>query len=204
MQEGTTLSPITAPHHVTGMTRQESRDAGQAEQQSAAAIPKAAQEMTAAEVRELEKLQRRDREVKAHEQAHKVNAGRYANGAASFDYKIGPDGKRYAVGGEVSIDISREADPQRTLEKAEVIRRAALAPADPSAQDRRIAAQATMMAAEARQELLATKPQPTRPSTSSPPEEQFTTATGRRALGVIHAVQSASLKVREDPFDHFI
>jgi hypothetical protein len=58
------------------------------------------------------------------------------------------------VAGEVSIDVSPVAnDPQATVNKAMAIRRAALAPADPSGADRRVAARARMMEAEARAEL---------------------------------------------------
>jgi hypothetical protein len=52
---------------------------------------------------ETTELARRDREVRAHEQAHAAVGGSYA-GAPSYTYSRGPDGQRYAVGGEVSID----------------------------------------------------------------------------------------------------
>lgn len=45
-------------------------------------------------------------------------------------------------------------DPQATLEKAEVIMRAALSVAEPSTADRQVAADARAMAAEARAEIL--------------------------------------------------
>ena len=58
------------------------------------------------------------------------------------------------MAGEVKIDTSEiPGDPQATLLKAQIIRRAALAPATPSAQDRQVAAQATAMAQQARIEL---------------------------------------------------
>ncbi len=102
----------------------------------------------------LKKLQARDREVHAHEQAHLSAAGQYAKGGASFTYQRGPDGKSYAVGGEVRLDTTPIADnPEATLLKAETIRRAALAPATPSGQDRSVAAQAGKMALEARTEI---------------------------------------------------
>jgi len=111
-------------------------------------------ELSGQEKRELENLQARDREVRAHEAAHKAAAGSLARGGTSYEFETGPDGRRYAVGGEVSIDTSRVAgDPQATLVKAQTIRRAANAPAQPSAQDRAVAAQATRMEAEARQQL---------------------------------------------------
>ncbi|QYZ65581.1 MAG: hypothetical protein HPY30_06035 [Gammaproteobacteria bacterium (ex Lamellibrachia satsuma)] len=110
-------------------------------------------ELGTTELRLVQELKSRDQAVRAHELAHLSAAGQYARGGAQFDYKVGPDGNRYAVGGEVSIDSSRESDPKRTLEKAETIRQAALAPADPSSQDRRVAMQATAMAAQARVEI---------------------------------------------------
>ncbi len=112
-------------------------------------------ELTPDQQREVEQLKARDREVRAHEQAHKAAAGQHARGGPSYEYQQGPDGKRYAVGGEVSIDTSRTGDPQRDLEKARTIRQAALAPAQPSAQDRRVAAEANAMEINARQELQA-------------------------------------------------
>ncbi len=101
----------------------------------------------------LRELQVRDREVRAHEQAHLAAAGPYARGGASFVYQRGPDGRLYAVGGEVAIDISREATPEATIVKMQAVRQAALAPANPSAADRQIAAQASMRLAEAQQQL---------------------------------------------------
>ena len=102
---------------------------------------------------EIAKLSQRDQEVRAHEQAHAAVGGRYA-GAPSFTYTSGPDGKRYAIGGEVSIDSGAIAnDPQATLNKMQVVIQAALAPAEPSAQDQRVAAQAQATMAQARAEL---------------------------------------------------
>ncbi len=74
---------------------------------------------------------------------------------ATFTYETGPDGRRYAVGGEVGINVSPGRTPQETLIRAERIRAAALAPADPSAQDRQVASQADRMAVEARLEISA-------------------------------------------------
>lgn len=102
---------------------------------------------------EIAQLVSRDQEVRTHEQAHAAVGGRYA-GTPSYTYERGPDGKRYAVGGEVGIDTSPiPNDPEATLRKMEVVIRAALAPAEPSAQDRQVAAQAQLQMAEARVEL---------------------------------------------------
>lgn len=105
-----------------------------------------------AEVRQLDELKQRDQEVRQHEQTHKAVGGNYA-GAISYEYQQGPDGKRYAVGGEVSIDVSPEKDPAATVAKMRQVRAAALAPAQPSAQDRSVAAEAMKKENEARQEM---------------------------------------------------
>ncbi|HHC73090.1 MAG TPA: hypothetical protein ENK54_09360 [Thiotrichales bacterium] len=106
------------------------------------------------ERRQVEALERRDREVRAHEQAHLAAAGRWARGGATFETRRGPDGREYAVGGEVNIDSGPvPGDPRATLAKAQQIRAAALAPAQPSAQDRAVAARASRMEMEARAEL---------------------------------------------------
>lgn len=108
-------------------------------------------ELTEDERREVDELTRRDREVRAHEAAHKAAAGSLARGGASFTYENGPDGRRYAVGGEVSMDASPVGDdPAATARKMERVRAAALAPADPSGQDRQIAATAANQARQAR------------------------------------------------------
>lgn len=108
------------------------------------------------EQEKLRELQARDREVRAHEQAHLSAAGSYAKGGATFTYQRGSDQRLYAVGGEVQVDTSKVTnDPVATLRKAQVIRRAALAPVEPSAQDRQVAAEASRMEAEARQEIAA-------------------------------------------------
>ena len=74
-------------------------------------------------------------------------------GGASYSYQKGPDGRDYAVGGEVSIDVSSEKDPAATLAKMARVQAAALAPAEPSSQDRSVAAQAQATAAQARVEM---------------------------------------------------
>jgi len=113
--------------------------------------------LTAEEEEKLEKLKERDREVRAHEQAHKAAGGQCA-GSASYSYQTGPDGRPYAVGGEVSVDLSPvPGDPQATIAKMQQIRRAALAPAQPSSQDRLVAAQAGRIEAKARAELAEKK-----------------------------------------------
>lgn len=102
----------------------------------------------------LRQLKARDREVRQHEAAHKAVGGSLA-GAISYTFQRGPDGVPYAVGGEVPIDISPAADPAATVEKMEVVKAAAMAPAQPSSQDLQVVAAATQIQQQARVELAA-------------------------------------------------
>jgi hypothetical protein len=102
----------------------------------------------------ISQLKSRDREVRAHETAHLAAAGQHAAGGISYTYQTGPDDNKYAVGGEVSIDTSPvRNDPEATLIKAQQVQRAALAPAEPSSQDRAVANQAASMAMQARKDI---------------------------------------------------
>lgn len=110
--------------------------------------------LTAEERQQVEQLEQRDREVRRHESAHIGAAGGQAKGGATFEYETGPDGKRYAVGGEVQIDTSEvQGNPRATIAKMQQVRRAANAPAEPSSQDRQVAAQAQASEQRARAEL---------------------------------------------------
>lgn len=108
------------------------------------------------EQRILQQLKSRDREVRAHEAAHMAAGRPYIRSGPSYTYQRGPDGRSYAIGGQVQLDTSEERnDPEATLNKAEQVRRAALAPAQPSPQDLSVAADASQLAARARVELAA-------------------------------------------------
>ena len=113
-----------------------------------------ASELTEEEQKQVKELQARDREVRAHEQAHARVGGAYA-GAPSYTFQQGPDKKRYAVGGEVQIDTSKERTPEATARKMQIVIRAALAPAEPSSQDLRVAQQARASLQEAQAEMRA-------------------------------------------------
>ncbi|KIA82176.1 hypothetical protein QR66_00935 [Chromobacterium piscinae] len=106
-----------------------------------------------AQQKEVTELKARDTDVRRHEAAHQAAGGSLA-GAASFTYEQGPDGKQYAIGGEVPIQLSRGSTPQQTIQNAETVRAAALAPADPSGQDRAVAAEAAQVEQQARQQQL--------------------------------------------------
>ncbi|NVJ49377.1 MAG: catalase [Gammaproteobacteria bacterium] len=132
---------------------------------------------------EINQLKARDREVRAHEAAHAAVGGNIA-GAPSYEFQRGPDGRRYAVAGEVPIDVAAvPGDPAATIRKMQQVRRAALAPVDPSSQDQAVAAQATAREAQARAELQAERSQEAERS-----ETSQTRFEGRlRRLGVIES-----------------
>ena len=111
-------------------------------------------ELTPEEKRDVEELKARDREVRAHEMAHVLAGGAYVTSGPSYTYQTGPDGKGYAVGGSVGIDTSPvDGDPEATIQKMQTVVAAALAPAMPSGQDMKVAAQARQAEAKARAEL---------------------------------------------------
>lgn len=97
------------------------------------------------------RLKADEQRVISHENAHKSAGGQYA-GSAHYSYTTGPDGKRYISGGEVSIDLSTGKTPEETIAKMQQVRRAALAPADPSGQDVSVAAKASMIEMRAKME----------------------------------------------------
>lgn len=124
------------------------------DENSEAAGPKRADgtPMAPEEIQLLEQLKQTDREVRQHEMAHQTVGGAYAGGA-SYEYELGPDGKRYAVAGEVPIDYGPVPnDPQATIEKMQTVIAAAMAPADPSPTDYQVAAQARQYLLEAKLE----------------------------------------------------
>ena len=115
-------------------------------------------ELSESDQQRVNDLKKRDLEVRAHEQAHVAAAGKHAKGGPSYTYETGPDGQRYAVEGEVPVDISPvSGDPEATIEKMRAIRRAAQAPADPSSADRSVAAKAAQAEAKAQQQLQETQ-----------------------------------------------
>jgi len=156
------LPGVEAPSAAEGAPAAESASAGagpEGEADRSGSVDRSSQEtvdgLTPEERRIVAELRRIDRQVRAHEQAHLAAAGSLASGV-SFTFVTGPDGRQYAVAGEVRLDTSPVAgDPEATIEKAQQIRAAANAPANPSAQDRAVAAQATQMEIAARAELAA-------------------------------------------------
>ena len=113
-------------------------------------------ELSLEEQRIVTELQAADTNVRAHEAAH-MAAGGGLTSPGSYTYEQGPDNKMYAVEGEVGISTSEGNTPQESLNKAQTIRRAALAPADPSPQDLKVAAQAASMEMSARAQIMQEK-----------------------------------------------
>jgi len=118
------------------------------------------QELSEDEERLLKELQSRDAEVRAHEAAHQA-AGGGNTGAASYSYQQGPDGKMYAIGGEVSISISGGSTPQEQIANARSVIAAAMAPSNPSSQDFAVANSARVMEMKAEQKLTKQKQEQT-------------------------------------------
>ncbi|MDX7875086.1 putative metalloprotease CJM1_0395 family protein [Aeromonas veronii] len=141
------LAPTTLPdNRFVEATGEE----GQRKQQD----PKQQEEQQRQE-QQVQDLVERDKEVRTHEQAHQSAGGEYAS-SPTYQFTQGPDGKRYATGGEVQIDTSVvPGDPAATIAKMQQIRAAALAPAEPSAQDLAVARSAAASEAKARKELMA-------------------------------------------------
>lgn len=100
-----------------------------------------------------QKLRMIEQKVKSHELAHKIAGGDVA-GPVKYKYTRGPDGRMYITGGEVPLNLREGKTPEETLEIARKVKRAALAPLDPSPQDRAVAARATAMEMKARMEMI--------------------------------------------------
>ena len=150
----TALTPVPAPTDQVDISPEGKKAAATAKDaKKSDSKATGGQNLSQEQQEEVASLQKRDREVRQHEQAHLSQAGPYAQGGPSFSYERGADGKNYAVGGEVSIDVSKEKTPEATISKMRVVQRAALAPVDPSSADRAIAAEAAVMEAQAQREL---------------------------------------------------
>lgn len=113
-------------------------------------------ELTQKEVQQVRELQSIDKNVKAHEAAHQAAGGGLA-GAASFTYTRGPDNQMYATAGEVPVSMQKGNTPEETIANARQIAAAAMAPADPSPQDYKVAANAAKMEFDARAEAMKLK-----------------------------------------------
>lgn len=126
--------------------------------------------LTPEEEKQVAELKARDAEVKTHEQAHRAAAAGINTSAPSYEYETGPDGQRYAVGGEVNVSIKESSDPEETLRDAEIMKAAALAPAEPSSQDLAVARMADGIIQKAQREIADKKTEQTQTEAGSMPE----------------------------------
>lgn len=154
-------------------------------------VGRASSRLTPEQQQEVNRLSAIDRKVRAHEQAH-MAAGAGLTGGASFQYARGPDGRQYAIAGEVTINVSSGQTPESTIERASQVQAAALAPVDPSPQDRAVAAAAALMENQARAELSRMKKdeQSERPTTS-PVTEALKQATALRAYAQADSAEAS-------------
>ncbi|EKE81521.1 putative metalloprotease CJM1_0395 family protein [Idiomarina xiamenensis] len=160
----------------------------------------AEQQLSDEELQQLQDLQSRDREVRVHEQAHAAVGGQHA-GSPSYSYERGPDGKSYATAGEVPIDVSVVAnDPQATIQKMQQVQRAALAPAQPSAADRAIAADAAMKLNQARAELAQSSAPQSQQQTQDETSASSTDETDQTSATAKATARSDNLSDADNPF----
>lgn len=108
----------------------------------------------------LQDLKKRDSEVRTHEASHAAAAGPYLVRGPQYQYTIGPDGRAYATGGNVQIDISAvKNNPAATIQKAQQLRSAATSVAEPSSADMAAASVASYLENEAITQLSSSKQQ---------------------------------------------
>ena len=153
-KESGQAGPATVPHRFVEATgeegeRRQRQEGEQQEQQK--------------QQRQVAALVERDLEVRKHEQAHQAAGGEHA-GSPTYQFSRGPDGKRYATGGEVVIDMGTiPGDPAATIAKMQQVRAAALAPDEPSSQDLSVARAASGKEAQARKDLMTLRQETTGP-----------------------------------------
>jgi hypothetical protein len=149
--------------------------------------PKTVTPLSPAEQRRVAELQQIDREVRIHEQAH-ISAGRgVVTSGPTYTYTYGPDGRIYAVGGEVGIDTRAERKPEDNIDKGLRIQAAALAPVQPSPQDYRVAEVGKKLEVQGRSDLakqqLEQPPAAQGPQPRDPGRQQVARAYGASDTG---------------------
>jgi len=125
---------------------------GEAREEAAPAADTSA-ELSAEEQRRVRELERLDRVVRAQENVHRAVAPEVVSGDSTFEFEVGPDGRRYAVRGETRIELPRSGDPDQIVHDAQLALRAALAPAQVSSEDRVLAMRAAGLEARARAQI---------------------------------------------------
>ena len=124
------------------------------EQVQAETISPMVGEMTLEQANELKRMQSQADKVVSHEGAHAMIGGTLMLGGPVYQYELGPDGEVYETAGQSRIDMSPIAgNPQGTIFKMQHVKRAAMAPLNPSGADRVVASQADQIENQARKHL---------------------------------------------------
>lgn len=156
-QSPVNLNTLLAAQEQNGQATPAAAPEQGAEQAGQSSPGNQAAQLSESERKQVQELKKQDAEIHRHEQAHAAVGGQYA-GAPQYGYTTGPDGQRYANSGHVAIDVTPIAgDPKATIEKMNVVQRAANAPAEPSSADRAVAARAAAAMQTAQAELAKLK-----------------------------------------------
>ena len=139
----------------------------------------------------VDKLKARDREVRAHERAHAAAGGHMA-GAPNYQFQAGPDGQRYAVGGDVSIRMPSSEDPAVRAQEARQVQAAATAPSSPSAQDLKVAAAANKIEMEALAEMREEKAEEVSEASAEP------TFKVCESCGSVHGLEKIQVEAQQN------
>ncbi len=98
----------------------------------------------------INQLRARDRKVRAHELLH-YRTGRPYTRAPEYWFVTGPRGRRFAITGVTLFDTTLDtSDPEQAIRKLQALKRAALAPRDPSRIDLRVAREFTRLIGQLR------------------------------------------------------
>ncbi|MCP4134283.1 MAG: hypothetical protein GY754_25135 [bacterium] len=111
--------------------------------------PDPAKGLSESEKSQVDRLRKRDKDVRVHEGSHTTSSGVRAIGGPRYTYAMGPDGKPYAIGGEVTIVVGASSTANDAISKARDLRNAALSTGSPSPQDMAAASAANDMELEA-------------------------------------------------------
>jgi len=183
----TNINQVKGNRAISGSDNQDSENIKK--KIGAEAADKLKGELSQSEKMVVNELKKTDAAVRKHEMAHIAAGGKYILSGANFSYTTGPDGKQYVVGGEVKIDTAPiPGDPQATINKMRKVRGAALAPASPSAQDRKVASTAMTLSTKAMSELMIER---TKHKTDSNEEKAFG--------NIRHQADNAYMKVKNMP-----
>lgn len=122
---------------------------------------------------ETSQMESRSRRIVEHENRHAAilrdAPDNTADAKPQFVHKQGPDGRKYAVAGEVNTDLKPiPGNPHATEQKAESVYRSALGNADRSQSDYDAARQAMFVAQEARQAKMIQRNSAGKPAMASP------------------------------------